>query len=183
MEIIANVGVKAMVIPNTDLETSRESIQNYANIRHAAGYEPADTRLAVWTYCAESEEEARGPAEKYMQSYADTALRHYELFSDHLGKIKGYEGYAARSEAMKQDASLFAKGFISGHPWGTPEMIIERTRELAQAFGTSEITFVFKYGGMPLELAQKSMNLFAKEVLPAIQELNPAPLSAQTFTA
>jgi len=176
MEIIANVGVKAMVIPNTDLDTSRESIQNYANNRHEAGYEPVDTRLAVWTYCAESEEEARGPAEKYMQAYADTALRHYELFSDHLGKLKGYEGYAARSEAMKQDASLFAKGFVGGHPWGTPEMIIERTRQLADAFGTSEITFVFKYGGMPLEMAQKSMDLFAEAVLPAIRELNPAPI-------
>ncbi len=118
-----------------------------------------------------------------MYSYADTALRHYELLAGHLGKLKGYEGYAARSEAIGQDGSAFAETFIAGHPWGTPEMIIERTRELAEAFGTSEITFVFKYGGMPLEMAQKSMNLFAREVLPAIKELNPAPLSAATATA
>ena len=100
-----------------------------------------------------------------------------------MGKLKGYEGYAARSEAMKQDKDLFAKGFVGGHPWGTPEMIIERTRELAAAFGTSEITFVFKYGGMPLELAQKRMELFAKEVLPALKEIEAAPLTASAVTA
>ncbi len=69
------------------------------------------------------------------------------------------------------------ESFVAGHPWGTPEMIIERTRELADAFVTSEITFVFKYGGMPLELAQKSMDLFAREVMPAIKELKPEPLT------
>ncbi len=183
MEIIAKIGVKAMVIPNTDLETSRASLQTYVEQRHKAGFGPVDSRLAVWTFCAESEEEARGPAEKYMHGYADTALRHYELLAGHLSKLKGYEGYAARSAAIGQDASAFAKAFIGGHPWGTPETIIERTRELAEAFGTSEITFVFRYGGMPQELAQKSMNLFAKEVLPAIKELNPAPLSGEMFTA
>ncbi len=172
-----------MVIPNTDLETSRASIQHYADLRHAAGFGPVQTRLAVWTFCAESEEAARGPAEKYMCGYADTALRHYELLSGHLGKVKGYEGYAARSEAIGADGSIFAKAFIGGHPWGTPDMIIEQTRALAEAFGTSEITFVFKYGGMPLELAQQSMDLFAKQVLPAIQQLNPAPLSAAATTA
>ncbi len=176
MEIIAKAGVKAMVIPNTDLETSRAGLQTYVDARHAAGFEPVDTRLAVWTYCAESEEAARGPAEQYMYGYADTALRHYELLGGHLGKIKGYEGYAARSEQMGQDASLFAKGFVGGHPWGTPEMIIERTRVLADTFGTSEITFVFKFGGMPLKMAQESMALFAREVLPAIKELDPRPL-------
>lgn len=183
MEIIAKAGVKAMVIPNTDLETSRQSLQSYVDFRNEAGFEPVDTRLALWTYCAASEEEARGPAEKYMYAYADTALRHYELLGDHLSKIKGYEGYAARSEAMGQDASLFAKSFIAGHPWGTPEMIIDRTRKLAEAFGTSEITFVFKFGGMPLEMAQESMSRFAKEVMPALKELNPAPLGASAATA
>ncbi len=56
MEIIAKLGVKAMVIPNTDLETSRAAMQAYANMRQEAGYGPVDSRLAVWTYCAESEQ-------------------------------------------------------------------------------------------------------------------------------
>ncbi|MGH8008945.1 MAG: LLM class flavin-dependent oxidoreductase, partial [Candidatus Binatia bacterium] len=61
--------------------------------------------------------------------------------------------------------------------WGTPEQTIARATELAHAFGTDEIMFVFKYGSMPMSTAEKSLRLFAKEVMPALKELNPAPLT------
>jgi alkanesulfonate monooxygenase SsuD/methylene tetrahydromethanopterin reductase-like flavin-dependent oxidoreductase (luciferase family) len=109
-----------------------------------------------------------------MVGYAETALRHYELLSGHLANVKGYEGYAERSESLDKDT--IARSMVGGHPSGTPEMIIEQTRALAEAFGTSEITFVFRYGGMPLEMARRSMDLFAREVLPALHELNPKPI-------
>ena len=43
--------------------------------------------------------------------------------------------------------------------------------------------FVFKYGAMPMDVAEKSMRLFAKEVMPALKELSPAPLSVDDRTA
>jgi hypothetical protein len=43
--------------------------------------------------------------------------------------------------------------------------------------------FIFKYGAMPMAAAEKSMRLFAKEVLPALQELNPTPLAATARTS
>jgi hypothetical protein len=36
--------------------------------------------------------------------------------------------------------------------------------------------FIFKYGGMPMGVAEKSMRLFAREVMPALKELNPQPM-------
>jgi alkanesulfonate monooxygenase SsuD/methylene tetrahydromethanopterin reductase-like flavin-dependent oxidoreductase (luciferase family) len=173
-ERIAKSGVKAMIVPNQSLEASLAGFQTYTDIRREAGLGPVDTRLAVWTYCAESEEEARVSAEQFMVGYAETALRHYELLSGHLANVKGYEGYAERSESLDKDT--IARSMVGGHPCGTPEMIIDQTRALAEAFGTSEITFVFRYGGMPLETARRSMDLFAREVLPALHELNPKPV-------
>jgi hypothetical protein len=38
--------------------------------------------------------------------------------------------------------------------------------------------FVFKYGGMPMEQAERSMRLFAREVMPALQDLSPQPIAA-----
>jgi len=81
-----------------------------------------------------------------------------------------------RSEALAADASPFLRGFFNSHPWGTPEQTIAKATELAEAFGTDEIMFIFKYGSMPIELAERSMRLFAKEVLPALHELQPAPM-------
>jgi len=43
--------------------------------------------------------------------------------------------------------------------------------------------FIFKYGSMPMAATEKSMRLFAKEVMPALRELNPAPLSGNARVA
>ena len=71
------------------------------------------------------------------------------------------------------------RGFFETHPWGTPEQTIRRATELAESFGTNEIMFVFKYGSMPIDVAHKSMRLFADEVMPALKALEPKPLEVE----
>jgi len=56
-------------------------------------------------------------------------------------------------------------------------------KELAQVFGTDEIMFVFKYGSMPMAATEKSMRLFAKQVMPALKELSPQPLTVNGHAA
>src|ERR1019366_3554656 len=85
----------------------------------------------------------------------------------------------APSDALRKDATPFTRGFFNSHPWGTPAQTIARATELANAFGTDELMFIFKYGAMPMAMAEKSMRLFAKEVMPALKELNPKPLVAE----
>jgi alkanesulfonate monooxygenase SsuD/methylene tetrahydromethanopterin reductase-like flavin-dependent oxidoreductase (luciferase family) len=176
--IAAKNDVKPLIIPTTNLDVARQTANSAAQIRAENGYGPAHNKLALWTYCAETEEEARAGAEKYMVQYGDSALRHYELLGTHLKELKGYESYAANSEALRANSALFTHSFFQQHPWGTPEQVIQKTKVLAEAFGTSEIMFIFKYGAMPMAEAAKSMRLFAKEVLPALQELNPGPMVA-----
>lgn len=179
VEIIARHDVKPLTIPTTSLDLALANMRRYAQLRAAAGHKGGvPTKLALWTYVAESEAEAQRDAEQYMVEYADSALRHYELRGTHLGGIKGYEAYGAQQEAMRNDATPFLRGFYGSHPWGTPDQTIRRATELANAFGTNEIMFVFKYGSMPMAKAEKSMRLFAREVLPALKELNPAPIEA-----
>ncbi|MCB1749629.1 MAG: LLM class flavin-dependent oxidoreductase, partial [Gammaproteobacteria bacterium] len=170
VEIIAKHDIRPLVIPTQSLGLSLETAKKYATLHAQAGYKPSRGRLAVWTYVAETEEKAREGAEQYMVEYSDSALRHYELLGDHLGKIKGYESYGAAQDMLRKDATPFRRGFFNEHPWGTPDQVIKRTSELANEFGVEEITFIFKYGSMPIELAEKSMRLFAKEVMPALKE-------------
>jgi alkanesulfonate monooxygenase SsuD/methylene tetrahydromethanopterin reductase-like flavin-dependent oxidoreductase (luciferase family) len=174
--IIAKNDVKPLTIPTTNLEAALQTMHNYANGRAAAGLPPAHTKLALWTYVATSEAEASAGAEKYMVQYGDSALRHYELLGSHLKDIRGYESYAATSEALRGNPALFTRAFYEGHPWGTPDQVIAKAKVLAEAFGTSEIMFIFKYGAMPMAEAAKSMELFAREVMPALKELDPKPL-------
>jgi alkanesulfonate monooxygenase SsuD/methylene tetrahydromethanopterin reductase-like flavin-dependent oxidoreductase (luciferase family) len=176
VEIIAKHGVRPLTIPTTSLDLALANMRRYAELRQAAGFAASHTKLALWTYVAETTNEAQAGAERHMVEYADSALRHYELLGDHLGRIKGYEAYGAQQEAMRKDATPFKRGFYNSHPWGTPEQTIKRATELAHAFGTDEMMFIFKYGAMPMAAAEKSMRLFAKEVLPALKVLKPAPL-------
>jgi len=178
VQIIAKHGVRPLTIPTTSLDLALVNMRHYAELRRNAGYEPSHTKLALWTYVAETTSEAQAGAQRYMVEYADSALRHYELLGTHLRGIKGYEAYGTQSEALRKDASPFKQGFYKSHPWGTPEQTVARATELANAFGTDEIMFIFKYGAMPMAVAEKSMRLFAKEVMPALKELKPEPLAA-----
>jgi alkanesulfonate monooxygenase SsuD/methylene tetrahydromethanopterin reductase-like flavin-dependent oxidoreductase (luciferase family) len=178
VEIIAKHGVRPLTIPTTSLDISLANMRRYAQLSQKAGHKPSHTKLALWTYVAENNGAADAGAHRYMVEYADSALRHYELLGTHLAGIKGYEAYGAQQNALRKDASPFREGFYRSHPWGTPEQTIKRATELANAFGTDEIMFIFKYGSMPLAEAEKSMRLFAKEVMPALKELKPQPLSA-----
>ena len=179
VQIIAKHGVRPLTIPTTSLDVALANMRRYAALRRDAGHAPSHTKLALWTYVAETTSEAKLGAEQYMVEYAKSALRHYELLGTHLKDIKGYEAYGAQSDALRKDPTLFTGGFYNSHPWGTPAQTIARATELAEAFGTDEIMFIFKYGAMPMAKAEKSMRLFAKEVLPALKELNPKPLVAE----
>ena len=177
VEIIAKHGVRPLTIPTTSLDIALANMRRYAQLSSNAGYAPSHTKLALWTYVADTHNEADAGAHRYMVEYADSALRHYELLGTHLKSIKGYEAYGAQQDALRKDASPFKEGFYGSHPWGTPDETIARATELANAFGTDEIMFVFKYGAMPMTVAEKSLRLFAKEVMPALKELKPEPLS------
>ncbi|MCB1748246.1 MAG: LLM class flavin-dependent oxidoreductase [Gammaproteobacteria bacterium] len=177
VEIIAKHDVRPLIVPTVSLDIALKTARRYQAIRAEHGLPAAATKLALWTYVAETEADARAGAEQYMVEYAESALRHYELLGDHLGGIKGYESYGEMQKMLRQDATPFLRGFFDSHPWGTPEQVVARASELAESFGTDELMFIFKYGGMPIEKAEKSMRLFAEAVLPELQKLAPQPMA------
>jgi alkanesulfonate monooxygenase SsuD/methylene tetrahydromethanopterin reductase-like flavin-dependent oxidoreductase (luciferase family) len=178
VKVIAKHGVRPLTIPTTSLELALSNMHDYARLRQEAGHGASHTKLALWTYVADNHGRAEMGAQQYMCEYADSALRHYELLGSHLEGVAGYREYGELQKALRQDPDPFRQAFFRSHPWGTPDEVIKRTTELANAFGTDEIMFIFKYGSMPMAATEKSMRLFAKEVIPALRELNPAPLSA-----
>jgi len=178
MAVIAAEDIRPLMIPTVSLDLTLQGARHFMGLREAAGLPPTDTKLALWVYCAETEAEARRGAERYMKEYADSALRHYEMTGTHFDGIKGYEGYAERAAALRADPSPFLDGFFARHPWGTPEMVIDKIAGLATQFGTSEIMGIFRYGGMGRAEATRNLELFAERVLPEVQRLSPEPMRA-----
>ncbi|MCP5201609.1 MAG: LLM class flavin-dependent oxidoreductase [Gammaproteobacteria bacterium] len=118
---------------------------------------------------------------QYMVEYSDSALRHYELLGDHLGKIKGYESYGAAQDMLRKDATPFRRGFFNRHPWGTRTRS-SSTSELANEFGVerspSSSSTARCRSGWPRRACACS-----PEVMPALKELDPKPLVVQEAAA
>lgn len=173
--IIAELGLKPFIIPQKPVAQFEQELSVFQDARAAAGLAPANPMFAVWMFCAESEEEAREDAQKYLLSYAGQPVRHYELGGAHFAGVKGYEHYAAGGRASAISADDLRKGqgqvVIDTSIWGTPEQCYEKIKALKQNKNTDHLILAARYGDMAPQVAQKSLELFAREVLPEARKL------------
>jgi alkanesulfonate monooxygenase SsuD/methylene tetrahydromethanopterin reductase-like flavin-dependent oxidoreductase (luciferase family) len=167
----ASHGLRPMIIPQRAWEEYHVELAEFSKARKAAGYGPVRPRMHLNMYCAETHEKAEEGAQLYIREYADSARRNYELDSDHFKNIKGYEHYAIASEAMQQMREQMGDMYIANHVWGTPSECLEKLAKLSAGFHPEEFMLVCRYGNMPQDVAAKSIDLFAKEVLPAAHEI------------
>jgi alkanesulfonate monooxygenase SsuD/methylene tetrahydromethanopterin reductase-like flavin-dependent oxidoreductase (luciferase family) len=124
-------------------------------------------------YVGENEHEAHEGAHRYIPEYSRSALHNYELDSGHFATTKGYEHYAGMAALISPEA--MGASYLANHVWGTPDVCVERLRAIADAFHPEEFMLVFRYGSMPRDVAERSIELFAREVLPAVHDLELAP--------
>ena len=100
--------------------------------------------------------------------------------SEHFKGTKGYEFYGNASDALRAVGLENSARIYSGiQAWGTPEQLIEKLRQRRELLGDFELSLICHYGGMPVELAEQSMRLFADEVLPGAASLVGAKANAR----
>ena len=172
--VVAESGLKPLFIPQTSWLEYAEHLREFDALRAAAGFAPAPPTIAFWLYCAETEEAAREGATRYFPAYADGALRHYELGSEHFAATGGYEHYADNSRSIRARGGKSDLGtlYLDNQVWGTPEQCVRRLAEIHEMMGPDHMVAVPRFGGMPLEEAEANMRLFAREALPAVKELS-----------
>ena len=66
-------------------------------------------------------------------------------------------------------ANAFQQEFPKTQIFGTPEQCVAAIRELRQVMNPSQFIGVFKYGSLPNDLAVRSTELFASQVMPVIR--------------
>ena len=93
-----------------------------------------------------------------------------------MAKTKGYEYYAKMTDKIHTYGDEKVIDFFTDlQVWGTPEQCYERIMDIRRRVGNDHFVGVFSYGAMPPAEATRSMHLFAKEVMPALQALDPEP--------
>jgi alkanesulfonate monooxygenase SsuD/methylene tetrahydromethanopterin reductase-like flavin-dependent oxidoreductase (luciferase family) len=176
-EIMARLGIGILIIPQKPWEQVAEELNNYRTIyRDVIGADAPPPVCAGWTLCDNDPDRARELAYEYIGGYWKTVLDHYELVGDHLTKMKGYENYGRVQELVSAPggADAMTEFFLSLQVWGTPEQCYERILDIRRRTGAESFTGVFSYAGMPYDIAEANMRLFAKEVMPELKKLEPA---------
>ena len=134
--------------------------------------------IVLFGYCAETQEQAIADATRYSTEYHQSAMTHYEFGGDHLAKLKTYAQYAERAAAAKA-APTQPEGplFYVDQIVGTPDECIRRIQHVKDKYGCDEVIMQVAYGGMPLDVAEKSIQLFGREVVPAVHEMRASVLA------
>jgi len=171
-EIMARLGVGLLVIPQKPWELVNQDLENYRRtyrqVNHADAPAPI---LAGWTFCDRDPAKAEAMAREYIGGYYKSVLKHYELAGDHLTKTRGYETYGAIQQnlANPEKQAAATEAFMNLQIYGTPEQCLERIVDFSARLGAETFTGVFSYAGMPYDMAEASMRLFASEVMPRLK--------------
>jgi len=121
-------------------------------------------------YCHADAEVAESRGLDYMANYFLTIVRHYEIMSDHFKDTRGYDSYATAADAFKAvGLEVAARAYCSVNSWGDPARMLEQLQARRELIGDFELNLIANYGGMPIDEAEASLSLFAREVLPEIR--------------
>jgi alkanesulfonate monooxygenase SsuD/methylene tetrahydromethanopterin reductase-like flavin-dependent oxidoreductase (luciferase family) len=197
LEILARRGMVPLFVGNKPIWDAGEEVKKVNTFRAEEGLPPCQPKNVMFMFCVgpeDSEKELAAKTEEWIYTANRDVTVHYG-FADasNFKGIKGYEAYANRqasatallAESVQGDGSGGAKPKESKTPGyhasnlliGTPEEIYKRLKAAQEACSFCEVTIVPQFGTMPYEDAIESTKLFAKEVLPAVHEMD-APLHA-----
>jgi alkanesulfonate monooxygenase SsuD/methylene tetrahydromethanopterin reductase-like flavin-dependent oxidoreductase (luciferase family) len=167
----AALGLRPLIIPQKAFAEYHKDLEEFGKARAEAGYAPARPRIHLHMYCDENAQRAEENATRFILEYLDSANRNYELTSDHFKSIKGYEHYQAQLENRQAADYNPGQAWVDNCVWGTPDQCIAKIQKLVDAFHPDEFMLTGRYGSMPHDVSQRSLELFGREVVPAVHEM------------
>jgi alkanesulfonate monooxygenase SsuD/methylene tetrahydromethanopterin reductase-like flavin-dependent oxidoreductase (luciferase family) len=168
-----SLGASLLTIVTAPVPTLMPVFDSYRDQWRAAyGTEAPPIALNMNMYCHPSAEIAGERAQTYIHRFFASNVRHYEFMGTHFKDIKGYERYdevAAmfRQAGLEGAASAYAACALTG----TPDQIVAKLAGIKEVLGSFELTVLPSFGAMPYDQAEASLELFAKEVLPAARDI------------
>ena len=170
-EEAAKLGAQMMAFNYKQPEAQRKECADYAaSFRKYHGTEPRPPLLTEMSICDADGKRAKELADKYVAGYCLSVLHHYEMLGDHYKDAKGYKAYGDAVDMMKAlGKEGMAKAYVDQQVWGTPDQMLRKFEERWNFMGPYGVLCSFRYAGLPFEVAERSIKLFAKEVMPVLR--------------
>jgi alkanesulfonate monooxygenase SsuD/methylene tetrahydromethanopterin reductase-like flavin-dependent oxidoreductase (luciferase family) len=178
MPIMARLGVGLLVIPQKPWAMVKQDFAVYHGVyREVNGCEAPAPFCGGFFFVDPDAARAEELALRYIGDYYRSVMRHYEMTASHFGQARGYEFYrSVGGHIEKRGLDGAAADFARLMPWGTPEQVLEKIREIHDTIGMAGIMCHFSYSGMPAEEAERNMRCFASHVLPELRRFPTSPL-------
>jgi len=173
-EVMAKLGFGLLIVMQNEWPKAAEDVHKYRATTQSVGHAPRPPIILPNVACAETREEARDWATRYLGEKWDSIDNHYHFSDGHLGGVKGYESYGklAKTYTKMKDETFRSKAtdfYVSIQVVGTPDDCIQQVAELRRLTGTDHLVTEFSFGSMPHHVAELNMRLFADRVMPVLQ--------------
>lgn len=173
-DMIAKLGFGMLLIMQNEWAKCREDIVKFHATAAAAGFPPRPPIILTNVSVAESRDEARERAVRYLGRKWQSIDDHYHFSDGHLGSVKGYESYGkmAKTYAKLRDPENLEKStdfYVSIQIVGTPDDCLQQIGELQRVTGLGHLVTEFAFGNLPHHEAEQNMRLFADRVVPILQ--------------
>lgn len=165
------LGVRMVIFAEKPYDQQYQAINIYRDTwRNTHNSTPLPPMICDFTVCDEDAGRAEELAREHIGGYLASVLHHYEIASDHYKEMKGYEHYGKQVDMIKKlGFEGMYERYLSVQCWGTPTQILEKYQARRKALGDFNVTACFRYAGMQYADVEKSMRLYAKEVLPELR--------------
>jgi alkanesulfonate monooxygenase SsuD/methylene tetrahydromethanopterin reductase-like flavin-dependent oxidoreductase (luciferase family) len=118
---------------------------------------------------------AAANSRKYVTDYLLSVMHHYEMLGEHFANAKGYEEYGQAAVAMREAGmEAVAEAYLDGQICGTPQQMMDKIIKRREIVGDFDLMLCFRFAGSPFEVSSRSLETFAKYVMPELRNLNMA---------
>ena len=168
LPLAANGGLGMLLTNQRSWKTYGQEVVDFNKIRAEHGWGPLQPTVTMRAACFEDENEAWEVMRKYNLQTQHGATSHYQFDDpERFAKTKGYESYA-KAAAIKPSDEQITESTGRPQAWGTPDQVFEKLKAIQARTTAEQFVITFRYGAMPVEVAERSMRLFAAEVLPRL---------------
>jgi alkanesulfonate monooxygenase SsuD/methylene tetrahydromethanopterin reductase-like flavin-dependent oxidoreductase (luciferase family) len=177
--IMARLGLGMLIFPLKAWSDVRLTLDEYEKewLKHRPNTQPTKCIQVAFCYVDKDAGRAKAIATEHVANYYKSIISHYDMAGDRLKGTKGYEFYQKTVQANQDNLDATIANFVDLMPWGTPEQVVEKLADVHRQIDNNAIIAHFAFGGMDIDVAEKSMRLFASEVLPKVKAIKTVPFA------
>jgi len=180
----AKLGAHLVMFADRPWEMRQPMIERGRTLhRQYHGTEPPAPLLTEFVICGPDDAACEEEARRYQGKFVESNFHHYQFLGEHFASVKGYDSYQQKADLARKSGDGIGgavKGFMQAASWGSPDRILRGMEARRKLLGQFEVNVAFRFGGTPMEVAERGLRLYAKEVLPVLKSWKAeAPAAAQ----